>query len=77
MNLILEVTVCAVKDDDRVNFNFTSKELSESWCIGPFINLGNANPTVGQNIKIYGHWVNDASGTKVFFHATHIESYDG
>jgi hypothetical protein len=75
MNTTLEVTVCAVKNDDRVNFNFTSKELSESWCIGPTISTENTNPTVGQNITIYGNWVNDASGTKVFFHATHIENY--
>jgi hypothetical protein len=73
MNTNLEVTVCAVKNDDRVNFNFTSKEHPESWCIGPIISSENANPAVGQNIKISGSWVKDASNTKVFFHATHIE----
>ncbi|BEV07753.1 hypothetical protein [Methylophilus sp. DW102] len=73
MNITLDVTVCAVKNDDRVNFNFTSKEISESWCIGPTITSENINPTIGQNIKIYGSWVHDASNKRVFFHATHID----
>lgn len=58
MNTTLEITVCAVKNDDRVNFNFTSNELSEIWCLGPKISSENINPTVGQNIKTYGRWVN-------------------
>lgn len=69
----LDVNVCAVKNDDRVNFNFVNNELCEGWCIGPTINSEYINPTIGQKIKIYGNWVNDASNKKVFFHATHID----
>lgn len=74
----LKVTVCAVKDEDIINFNFINNEHPESWCIGQTISSENVNPNVGQIIKISGRWVNDAFKTKtrVFFYATHIENCD-
>lgn len=71
MNITLEVTVCCVNEDDNhVNFNFISEKNPEGWCLGPIKTDGITNPSVGQKIKIYGNWVNDAS---VQFQAAHIE----
>jgi hypothetical protein len=74
MNKSLKVTVCAVKDDDdRLNFNFVGDSIPDSWCVGPSKSSDISSPTIGQDITIHGHWVNDASSTRVFFHATHVE----
>jgi len=74
MYIALKVTVAAVNaDDDRVNFNFVGESISESWCIGPRKGSDISNPSISQHITIHGNWINDASGSRIFFHATHIE----
>ena len=74
MNEITRVTAGALNpNDNRVNFNFFSETLPESWCLSPLKDMKFSNPSINQQVTIYGHWVNDASGSRVFFQAINIE----
>jgi hypothetical protein len=70
----LLVTVCAVNDEDsRLNFNFVTESLPESWCLGPLKNTGAKSPSVGQRLSVIGRWVQDASGSRMLFFANVVD----
>ena len=77
MQTMLQGQVVPIKDDDtRLNFNLATSGHGEVWCLGP-LKHGDveANPfAIDQEVRLNGHWVSDASGSRVFFFAEHMHA---